>query len=101
MCTGAVSRYKLAPEPVYYQGAMFLLCAVARIRVLHFAGFVMVPQFAKTVTSNLPILSVLGFRDFIFFGSQNSLFQSGNRPFISKYFCRSVAWTNDGMSFVF
>jgi hypothetical protein len=50
----------LATEPEYYQGAMFLLCAVARIRVLHFAGFVMVPQFAKTVTSNLPLLSVLG-----------------------------------------
>jgi len=59
MRTGAVLRYKLAPEPEYYQGAMFLLCAVARIRVLHFAGFVMVPQFAKTVTSNLPLLSVL------------------------------------------
>jgi hypothetical protein len=59
MRTGAVSRYKLAPEPEYYQGAMFLLCAVARIRVLHFAGFVMVLQFAKTVTSNLPLLSVL------------------------------------------
>ena len=59
MSTSAVSRYKLATEPEYYQGAMFLLCAVARIRVLHFAGFVMVPQFAKTVTSNLPLLSVL------------------------------------------
>jgi hypothetical protein len=38
---------------------MFLLCAVARIRVLRFAGFVMVPQFAKTVTSLFTLLSVL------------------------------------------
>jgi hypothetical protein len=38
---------------------MFLLCAVARIRVLHFAGFVMVPQFAKTVTSNLPLAPMI------------------------------------------
>jgi hypothetical protein len=59
MGTCAVSRYKLAPEPEYYQGAMFLLCAVARIRVLRFAGFVMVPQFAKTVTSLFTLLSVL------------------------------------------
>jgi hypothetical protein len=59
MRTGAVSRYKLAPEPEYYQSAMFLLCAVARIRVLHFAGFVMVPRFAKTVTSLFTLLTVL------------------------------------------
>ena len=46
-------------EPEYYQSAMFLLCAVARNRVLHFAGFVMIQRFAKTVTSLFTLLSVL------------------------------------------
>jgi hypothetical protein len=59
MCTGAVSRYKLAPKPENYHGAEFLLRAAARIRVLRFARFVMVPRFAKTVTSLFTLLTVL------------------------------------------
>jgi hypothetical protein len=41
------------------------LRAVARVRVHELAGFVMVAASAKTMTSNLPILSVLAL-DFIF-----------------------------------
>jgi hypothetical protein len=44
----------------------FVLRVMARVRVHILVGFVMGAGFAKTVTNNLPILSVLGGRSFIF-----------------------------------
>jgi len=47
-------------EPEIYHVAGILLRADARVRVQVSAGFVMGEGFAKTMTNNLPILSVLG-----------------------------------------
>jgi len=100
--TGAVSRYKLSRSQKFVRVQKFNCEHWREVRVRRSAGAVLVAGAkAKTMTNKCRLLSVLGFRDFIFFGSQNSLFQSGNRPYISKYFCRSVAWTNDGISFIF
>jgi hypothetical protein len=65
MGTGAVSRYKVVSEAEISQGAGFLLRADERVRVQVGAEFVLrAGAKAKTVTNNLPILSVLAFRCF-------------------------------------
>ncbi len=93
---------QVVSKPLLSHGAEVCWRAVERVQVRGHNVFVTKAEAkAKTVTNNLPLLSVLGFRDFNFFWSQKSLFQSGNRPFRSKYFCKSNAWTNEGISFVF
>ena len=67
MVTGAVSRYKVVSEAENCHGAECLLRAAARVRVHRDYGLVLIAGAkAKTVTNNLPILSVLAER-YLFF----------------------------------
>ena len=60
MGTSAVSRYNLEPEPVNSPDAETKLRADAGVRVVLQLCFVMLAEAkAKTVTNNLPLLSVL------------------------------------------
>ena len=58
------------PKPEYHLGAETKLRAAVGIRVHCYTVSVLMAQFAKTVTNNLPLLSVLAFRaNFISFGA--------------------------------
>jgi hypothetical protein len=60
MGTGAVSRYKVVSNAEISQGAVVKLSATVRVWVQRQYEFVLVAGTkAKTVTNNLPILSVL------------------------------------------
>jgi hypothetical protein len=58
-----------------YPGIVILLTVVARSGfVKHYDSVLVAGAKAKTVTNNLPILSVLGFRAFLVMLSRNCLF---------------------------
>jgi hypothetical protein len=56
MSTSAVSRYKLATEPEYYQRTEFLLRADERVRMHRLAGFVWVAVHCKNRDKQLTFI---------------------------------------------